>query len=43
MNRDELEKRNVGENLDTLMNLVPWLRRVPHSSTPEAERPRASR
>ncbi len=23
MNRDELEKRNVGENLDTLMNLDP--------------------
>ena len=23
MNRDELEKRNVGENLDALMNLDP--------------------
>ena len=23
MNRDELEKRNVGENLDSLMNLDP--------------------
>ena len=27
MTRDELEKRNVGENLDALMNLDPRLYR----------------
>lgn len=43
MNRDELEKRNVGENLDTLMNLrSPWLRRVP-LSTPGSRKATVSR
>ncbi len=44
MNRDELEKRNVGENLDSLMNLDPRGYGVcPASFTRAAERPPASR